>query len=79
MALRSAIYKSTLAAVRCNSVISEFYHCKVDGGMSRKKALVAAARKQCHIIWSVRHNHKPFEIPEKFRNRIKQRQKNCLK
>ncbi len=66
-ALRSAIYQSTLAAVRGNPVISEFYHRKVDGGMPKKKALVAASRKQCHIIWSVWHNNKPFEIPERFR------------
>ena len=66
-ALRSAIYQSTLAAVRGNPVISEFYHRKVDGGMPKRKALVAASRKQCHIIWSVWHNNKPFEIPEKFR------------
>ena len=66
-ALRSAIYQSTLSAVRGNPVISEFYHRKVDGGMPKKKALVAASRKQCHIIWSVWHNNKPFEIPEKFR------------
>ena len=65
--LRSAIYQSTLAALRGNPVISEFYHRKVDGGMPKKKALVAASRKQCHIIWSVWHNNKPFEIPEKFR------------
>ena len=66
-ALRSAIYQSTLAAIRGNPVISEFYHRKVDGGMPKKKALVAASRKQCHIIWSVWHNNKPFEIPERFR------------
>ena len=66
-ALRSAIYQSTLAAIRGNPVISEFYHRKVDGGMPKKKALVAASRKQCHIIWSVWHNNKPFEIPDKFR------------
>ena len=66
-ALRSAIYQSTLAAIRGNLVISEFYHRKVDGGMPKKKALVAASRKQCHIIWSVWHNNKPFDMPEKFR------------
>ena len=66
-ALRSAIYQSTLAAIRGNPVIPEFYHRKVNGGMPKKKALVAASRKQCHIIWSVWHNNKPFEIPEKFR------------
>ena len=64
--LRSAIYQSALSAVRGNPVLSEFHHCKVDGGMPKKKALVAASRKQCHIIWSVWHNNKPFEIPERF-------------
>ena len=64
--LRSA-YQSALAAIRGNPVISEFYHRKVEGGMPRKKAMVAASRKQCHIIWFVWHNNKPFELPEKFR------------
>ncbi|MDA8054945.1 MAG: hypothetical protein M0Z77_04755 [Thermoplasmatales archaeon] len=35
----------------------------VERGMPRKKALVAASRKMCHIIWSVWHNNKPFEVP----------------
>ena len=65
--LRSAIYLSTLAAIRSNPVIYEFYHRKTDGGMPRQKALVAASRKQCHIIWSVWHNNRPFEVPEKFK------------
>ena len=65
--LRSAIYLSTLAAIRSNPVIYKFYHRKTDGGMPRQKALVAASRKQCHIIWSVWHNNRPFEVPEKFK------------
>ncbi len=65
--LRKAIYMSTVLAMRINPVISEFYHRKVDGGMPKKKAIVAASRKQCHIIWSVWFNNKPFEIPERFR------------
>ena len=48
--LRSAIYQATLATIRGNPVISEFYHRKVDGGIPKKKALVAASRKQCHIV-----------------------------
>jgi hypothetical protein len=39
----------------------------MNSGMPKKKKLVAASRKQCHIIWSVWHNNKPFEIPERFR------------
>jgi hypothetical protein len=29
--------------------------------MPKRKALVAASRKQCHIIWSVWHNNKSIE------------------
>ena len=67
--LRTAIYQSTLAATRCNPVISDYYHRLVDErGMPKKKALVAASRKMCHIIFSVMHNNRPFEVPEKFRS-----------
>jgi len=66
-ALRSAIYQITVSAIRSNPVISQFYHRKVEGGIPKRKALVAASRKQCHIIWSVWHNNRPFEIPEAFK------------
>ena len=66
--LRSAIYLSTLAAIRSNPVISDFYRRKTEiERVPKQKALVAASRKQCHIIWSVWHNNKPFAVPEKFR------------
>lgn len=35
--------------------------------MPRQKTLEAASMKQCHIIWSVWHNYKPYEIPERFK------------
>lgn len=65
--LRTAIYQSTLVAIRCNPVISEFYYRLVGRGMPKKKALVASSRKMCHIIFSVLKNNKPFEVPERFR------------
>ncbi|EQD40151.1 transposase ISC1190, partial [mine drainage metagenome] len=65
--LRTAIYQSTLVATRCNPVISDYYHRFVERGMPKKKALVASSRKMCHIIFSVMHNNKPFEVPEKFK------------
>lgn len=69
--LRSAIYRSTLAAIRSNPVISEFYKRKTEiEKLSKQKALEAAPRKQCHIIWSVWHNNKPFEIPEKLKQKL---------
>ena len=64
--LRTAIYQSTLVATRCNPVISDYYHRLVERGMPKKKALVAASRKMCHIIFSVMHSNRPFEVPEKF-------------
>jgi len=67
--LRTAIYQSTLVAARCNPVISDYYHRLVERGMPKKKALVASSRKMCHIIFSVLHNNKPFEVPEKFRTK----------
>ena len=66
--LRTAIYQSALVATRFNPVISDYYHRLVERGMPKKKALVAASRKMCHIIFSVMHNNKPFEVPEKFRS-----------
>lgn len=68
--LRNAIYMSTLSAVRSNPAISDFYKRKVDGGMPKQKALVAASRKQCHVIWSVWYNNRPFQVPEKFRSNM---------
>ena len=63
--LRTAIYQSTLVATKHNPVISQYYNRLVERGMPRKKALVAASRKMCHIIWSVWHNNKPFEVPDR--------------
>jgi len=65
--LRTAIYQSTVSAIRCNPVISDFYHRLTERGVPKKKALIASSRKMCHIIFSVMHNNKPFEVPEKFR------------
>jgi hypothetical protein len=63
--LRTAIYQSTLVATKHNPVISQYYNRLVERWMPRKKALVAASRKMCHIIWSVWHNNKPFEVPDR--------------
>jgi len=67
--LRTAIYQSTLVATRCNPVISDYYHRLVERGMPKKKALMASSRKMCHIIFSVMHNNKAFEVPEKFKTK----------
>ena len=37
--------------------------------MPKKKAVVATSRKMCYIIFSVMHNNKPFEVPEKFKTK----------
>ena len=64
--LRTAIYQSTLTSTRINPAISQYYNRLVERRMPRKKALVAASRKMCHIIWSVWHNNKQFEVPDRF-------------
>ena len=66
--LRSALYLSTVAATRSNSVIQDFYQRKVREGMPKLKAIVATSRKMCYIIWSVWHNNKPFEVPERLKS-----------
>ncbi len=65
--LRTAIYQSALSSTRCNPVISTYYRRLIERGMPRKKALVAASGKTYHIIFSVMHNNKPFEVPDGFR------------
>ncbi len=67
--LRTAIYQSTLVAARRNPVISDYYHRLVERGMPKKKAFVASSRKMCHIIFSVLHNNKPFELQDKFKTK----------
>jgi hypothetical protein len=47
------------------AAISQYYSRLVEREMPSKKALVAASRKMRHIIWSVWHNNKPFEVPDK--------------
>lgn len=67
--LRSALYLSAVGATRSNPVIRDFYQRKVREGMPKQKAIVAASRKMCHIVWSVWYNNKPFEVPERLKTR----------
>lgn len=53
--VRKSLYMATIAAIRCNSTINEFYHRLKERGKPPKVAIIAAARKLlCFINAMVR-------------------------
>lgn len=66
--LRSALWMTTLAAVRLNDWLRPFYERLRAAGKPPKLALIAAMRKLLHAVYSVAKNRKPFvAIPEQAR------------
>lgn len=60
LALRSALYMPTLAAVRCNPWLRAFYDRLIAAGKLPKVALLAAMRKLLTAIYSVAKHRRPF-------------------
>ena len=58
--LRRVLYMATLAAVRFNPVIRDFYHRLVQRGKAKKVALVAAMRKLLTILNAMVKNLQPW-------------------
>ena len=58
--LRSALWMTTLAAVRLNDWLRPFYERLRTAGKPPKLALIAAMRKLLHAVYSVARNRKPF-------------------
>ncbi len=58
--LRSALWMTTLAAVRLNDWLRPFYERLRAAGKPPKLALIAAMRKLLHAVYSVARNRKPF-------------------
>lgn len=58
--LRSALWMTTLAAVRLNDWLRPFYERLRAAGKPPKLALIAAMRKLLHAVYSVAKNRKPF-------------------
>lgn len=58
--LRSALWMTTLAAVRLNDWLRPFYERLRAAGKPPKLALIATMRKLLHAVYSVAKNRKPF-------------------
>jgi transposase len=59
--LRRALYMAALSAIRYNPRIADFYQRKLQAGLAKKSALVAAARKLLDLVAGVLRNQTPFE------------------
>lgn len=62
--LRAALYMGTLAATRCNPVISEFYRRLIDAGKKPKVAITACMRKLLTILNAMIKNATPWNPQE---------------
>jgi len=58
--LRRALYMAALVGVRFNPVLKAFYERKVQQGLAKKSALVAAMRKLLHLVYGVLKHQQPF-------------------
>lgn len=58
--IRTALYLPTLAAIRCNPIIEEFYNKLVSKGKPKMVAVCACMRKLLHIVVGVLKNQTPF-------------------
>lgn len=58
--LRTALYMPTLAAIKHNVLVRDFYHRLLNNGKRKMTALVAAMRKLLSIVYGVLHSKQPF-------------------
>jgi transposase len=58
--LRRALYMAALVGVRWNPILKTFYERKLQQGLAKKSALVAAMRKLLHLVYGVLLHQKPF-------------------
>jgi transposase len=61
--LRKALWMPTLAAIKCNPWLRDFYKGLRARGKKPKVAIVATMNKLLRAIWSVAHNRRPFVLP----------------
>lgn len=59
--IRAALYMPTLAAIRFNPIIRDFYNRLIADGKSEKLAQVACMRKLIHIVYACWISGKPFD------------------
>lgn len=58
--LRRALYMAALVGVRWNPILKTFYERKLQQGLAKKSALVAAMRKLLHLVYGVLLHQQPF-------------------
>lgn len=58
--LRRALYMAALVGVRWNPILKTFYERKLQQGLPKKSALVAAMRKLLHLVYGVLLHQQPF-------------------
>ena len=58
--LRRALYMAALVGVRWNPILKSFYQRKLQQGLAKKSALVAAMRKLLHLVYGVLLHQQPF-------------------
>lgn len=59
--IRAALYMPTLAAIRFNPIIRNFYNRLIAEGKPEKVAVVACMRKLIHIVYACWISGKPFD------------------
>lgn len=59
--IRAALYMPTLAAIRSNPIIKNFYKRLIEKGKPQKVAIVACMRKFIHIIYACWITGRPFD------------------
>ncbi len=68
--IRAALFMPTLAAIRCNPIIRNFYNRLIAAGKNEKLAIVACMRKLIHIAYACCVTGKAFD-PEYQRQHTK--------
>jgi transposase len=58
--MRQALYMATLAALRFNPVIRNFYQCLLQAGKAKKLAIIACMRKLLCILNAMLKNRQPW-------------------
>lgn len=58
--LRQVLYMATVAAVRCNEVISRYYHRLLQRGKAKKLAITACMRKLLTMLNAMVKNQQPW-------------------
>lgn len=59
--VRAVLYMATVAAVRCNPVLKEFYQRLVDAGKEKKVALTASMRRLIVILNAIAQTGTPWD------------------